>query len=379
MGSLQFNIWAVLFIAGAIQGYFLSIVLFSLDQGKKSANICLGLLIFSYSLILTEFIMSISGLFERWPHFIYFSDSLWYLLGPLFYFYIKLLLSVPIKVRLKDVVHVIPAIIMFAINLPFYMLDPEVKLTLIRQAEPSLTSLLVYVLYLVQVPTYLLLSIRMMKNYEDKYKKSESYSSLGHIGWLRTLLLMMIVPVLHDFISFIYQYITNTKVIELNYSVMTFYTILIHSLAYLVIRQPNKIFAALVTLGDKYKTSTLGESERKVHLENLHTLMREEKPFLDPDLKLLNLANMLSISPHHLSQILNQDVGLSFYEFINRHRLKEVKKLLINSEYGNYTLLAIALEVGFNNKTSFNRIFKQQTGVTPSSFVKMQKAAAVKN
>lgn len=379
MNSLQFNIWAVLLIAGAIQGYFLSIVLFSMDRGRKTANICLGLLIFSYSLLLTKFIIPNSGLFPGLPNYFHYSDFLWYLLGPLFYFYIKLLLCVPFKVGLKDLIHIIPALIMLAIASPIDILDGETQLTLFNLRWTYFRLYLIYIMYLVQVPAYLLLSIRIIKNYEVQYKKSESFPALIHFGWLRNLLLIMIAPVVHDFISFMYQITENNRVIELNYSVYTFYTIVIYSLAFLVIRQPDKIFPSLANSEEKYKTSTLGESERKVHLDNLYALMREEKPFLDPDLKLSNLANMLSISIHHLSQLLNQDIGLSFYEFINDHRLDEVKKRLMSSKYENYTMLAIALDVGFNNKTSFNRIFKQQTGVTPSNFVKIQKAAIINN
>jgi len=302
MQSFQNNIWAVLFVAGAIQGYFLSIVLFSMDRGRKAANICLGLLIFSYSLLLTKFIMYNSGLFPELPNFLPYSDFLWYLLGPLFYFYIKLLLSIPINVGLKDVVHIIPALIMLAIALPFDILDGETQLTLINRRWPYFKSYFVYTMYLVQVPTYLLLSVRIIKNYEVSYKNSESFPALIHVGWLRNLFLIMIAPVIHDFISFIYQITENTIVIELNFSVYTFYTLVIHSLAFLVIRQPDKIFPALANSENKYKTSALSESERKARLENLHILMHEEKPFLEPYLKRSDLAKMLSISSHHLSQ-----------------------------------------------------------------------------
>ncbi len=379
MNSVQFDIWAVLFIVGAFQGYFISIVLFSTNRGRKAANICLGLLIFLFSMTMFAYVLGISGLYERWPHLFGVTGPLWYLLGPLFYFYIKLLLYIPIKISLKYIIHVIPAIINLSLNMPFYILDADAKLAFFSTAGPSTDSVIGPIIFLIQVPTYLLLSIRIIREYESQYKNSESNSSIIHIGRIQILLLMIITPVIHDFIIFILKYTNNyttgAELMTLNYSTMIFYTLMIQSFAYFVIRQPDEIFPALVSSADKYKTSTLRDSDKKEHLENLHILMNEEKPFLEPNLNRSDLATMLSISPHNLSQLLNQDAGLSFYEFVNNHRINEVKKRLVNSEYENYTVLAIALDVGFNSKSSFNRIFKQQTGVTPSSFVKMHNAA----
>ena len=76
----------------------------------------------------------------------------------------------------------------------------------------------------------------------------------------------------------------------------------------------------------------------------------------------------LNIPRHYLTQVINGLLGKNFYTFINEYRLKEVKKLLVDEDYLKYTLTSIAYEAGFNSKSSFNSVFKNSTGMTPSQF-----------
>jgi AraC-like DNA-binding protein len=96
--------------------------------------------------------------------------------------------------------------------------------------------------------------------------------------------------------------------------------------------------------------------------------MIEKKPFLDCNLSLTELAESLGIFNHYLTQVLNDELNQNFYDFINSYRIEEFKKLLLDKKYNRYTLYAIALEAGFNSKSTFNRIFKNFTGLTPSQY-----------
>ena len=96
--------------------------------------------------------------------------------------------------------------------------------------------------------------------------------------------------------------------------------------------------------------------------------METDKLYLNSDLTLRELAEKLSISPHNLSEILNTRLNQSFYDFINRYRVEEVKRRLADNDSDKYSLIAIAFDSGFNSKSSFNTIFKKQTGSTPSQY-----------
>lgn len=98
--------------------------------------------------------------------------------------------------------------------------------------------------------------------------------------------------------------------------------------------------------------------------------MAEEKPYLDAKLSLPGLAEIIEISPNQLSQIINQEAQVNFHDFVNNYRVKEfIQKARLNK---NFSLLALALDSGFNSKSSFNTIFKKQKGLTPSQYLSKQ-------
>jgi transcriptional regulator GlxA family with amidase domain len=102
----------------------------------------------------------------------------------------------------------------------------------------------------------------------------------------------------------------------------------------------------------------------------LERIIDVEKPYLREDLTLKDLAELLQITDKKMSALLNRYLNTSFYDYINGLRVVEVKKRIQDPAFEKYTLLAIALECGFNSKASFNRIFKKMTVVSPSEYKK---------
>ena len=88
------------------------------------------------------------------------------------------------------------------------------------------------------------------------------------------------------------------------------------------------------------------------------------------ELTLTELAKALDVHPHYLSQAINTFEGKTFYDYVNTLRVEEFKRLVALPESKKYTLLALALDCGFNSKTSFNRNFKSVTGLAPSEYLK---------
>jgi AraC-like DNA-binding protein len=121
----------------------------------------------------------------------------------------------------------------------------------------------------------------------------------------------------------------------------------------------------------KYSGSRLTDSEAKQHAEKLRDHMKSSKSYLNPDLSLSQLAAELNISSHYLSQVINEQFNLNFFDFVNRYRVEAFKEKAKDPELRNYSLLGIAFECGFNSKSAFNRIFKQATGLTPSQYKKV--------
>ena len=117
----------------------------------------------------------------------------------------------------------------------------------------------------------------------------------------------------------------------------------------------------------KYQRSALDTVQSKRIADKINNIMRNEQLYLDSNLALQKLANHLAISPNYISQTLNETLSTNFFDFINKWRIEAAKpKILANQD----SVLHVALEVGFNARSSFYKAFKQETGQTPTEFRK---------
>lgn len=121
---------------------------------------------------------------------------------------------------------------------------------------------------------------------------------------------------------------------------------------------------------EKYKTNRLTEEECKELHKKLVAYVEKEKSYINPDLKMGDLASALDTSSHSLSYLLNQYLNQSYYDFINEYRVTQFKKMVADSQYSRYTLTALAELCGFSSRASFFRSFKKSTGVTPNEYIR---------
>ena len=96
--------------------------------------------------------------------------------------------------------------------------------------------------------------------------------------------------------------------------------------------------------------------------------MKQQKPFLNGKLTIRQLADGLDISVNHISQAINENLHMNFFDYVNAFRVEEVKRRIKDPKYAHLSILGIALDCGFNSKSSFNHIFKKVTGSTPSQY-----------
>ena len=121
---------------------------------------------------------------------------------------------------------------------------------------------------------------------------------------------------------------------------------------------------------EKYKTNRLTEEECVELHRKLVAYVEKEKPYINSDLKMGDLASALDTSSHSLSYLLNQYLNQSYYDFINEYRVTQFKKMVEDSHYSRYTLTALAELCGFSSRASFFRSFKKSTGVTPNEYIR---------
>ncbi len=351
----------VLFL-GAVQGVILAGVLFSLRRGNRSANRLLALLVMFFSLNMTLHTLSDAQLVHI-PHHSGLISVFFFLLGPLVYCYVNAL-----TLQLKELRYCfgrtgyfqfLPFVIAALIYLPFYIGGFRVGIVESRFIEKILFWLMI-----VHALVYLLLTLRRLHIHSRELRRS--FSAIGKINlyWLRFLLTVMIVLWLVSL--FFKGFGAGPEAWNYNWLVVS---VFIYSIGYLGLRRPE-IFSGPDSgaPGKKYEKSTLTEERAEKSLRCLLQLMEKEKPFLDGNLTLAGLAELLGMTPHELSQLINQRLERSFFELVNQYRVDEAKVKMTDPAHAHLKLAAVGMMVGFNSTSSFNAAFKKHTGMTPSQF-----------
>ena len=141
----------------------------------------------------------------------------------------------------------------------------------------------------------------------------------------------------------------------------------IYSIGYLGYFRPELIGRSSIK---KYEKTSISEFDSSEKIEQLISLVNDERVYLNSNISLSELANQLGISRHHLSRLVNENLGVSFSDLINSKRIDRAKELMNRSDYTGQKLIAIAFDSGFNNKTNFYLAFKKHTGQSPSEYKK---------
>lgn len=116
----------------------------------------------------------------------------------------------------------------------------------------------------------------------------------------------------------------------------------------------------------KYQKSSLEKSWRQKKASDLMDILEQDKLFLSPQLSLQEMADTMGIKKHHLSQVINQELGCTFFELINRFRIQEARQVL--KENSECKMESLAYELGYRSKSAFFNAFKKETSLTPGQF-----------
>jgi AraC-like DNA-binding protein len=269
-----------------------------------------------------------------------------------------------------------------------YFKNADFKIGLIQKELEAPLPLLQLISYLKPVHgiIYVFLTIKIVRDFSMKIKNSFSNIERINLNWLMHLTIGLSIIWSIVVLSYIVNAISE-KSIQMDLFIYLAASIVIYSIGYLSLRQPQ-IFSPGTQKSDtvpvispeeqtrestSYKKSGLTDEEALNYQKNIIQMMETDKPYLNNELTLRELADKLSMSTHNLSEILNTRLKQNFFDFINGYRVEEVKRRLADNESEKYNLIAIAFDSGFNSKSTFNTIFKKYTGVTPSQYRKQLK------
>ncbi len=378
---MSFDFHAIIVFLGAIQGLILALFLFGFNRKRRRANTILAWLILVYSINLL--VPELSKLiYQDFPHLISSADWTLFLFGPLIYFYTLFLTGQSNRFTSRDVIHFIPALVNVLTMIPFYSEEGAAKLDFVADvfAHGFPTSLVIgWALACFHVAIYMGFTLRLIGQYQEQIKTSFSNLDKINLNWLRMIVIGSIVVWLLDAAMLI----TNQVGWELDgsgvlsHTIAYFTSFFIYFIGYKSMIQPEVFRQMNVASGSvmakaKYERSGLAPSQALAYKTLLEELMEDESPYLNPEISLTDLSEMLAIPSNHLSQVLNEQFSLNFFDFINSYRVHEAQSWLSDPVRSKATMLAIAFESGFKSKSTFNAAFRKHLGMTPSEYKKSQ-------
>jgi len=212
------------------------------------------------------------------------------------------------------------------------------------------------------------LALKKVNQYQQNLYDNYTSDHKRNLNWLRYFLISLLVCVGLWIITFGQYFFGLEEEALWTFSVLTIGMVLIlFWIGYFLILH-NNWFELVPVLQDQANGEGKLSSKADNYHQQLLKLMSEDRLFENVDLTLNQLAEKLQISSGYLSQIIKEKEGKNLFEFVNYYRVEAVKEKLTEQKHQNLTLMGIAMESGFNSKSTFHSVFKKFTGQTPSSF-----------
>lgn len=384
MASLTLDWLQLAALVGALQGLFLAGTLFA-QRNNRTANRLLAILMLAFTVFLASTVYYSTALFERFPHLFGLSYHMPFVFGPLVYLYAKAASDRSWRLAPRDALHFLPVAITIGSTFPMYALSGAEKVALLRQfmAGDVPTYLVVFDAFkFISGIGYSIATVQLVRRHQREVLNSYSNTERVNLRWLlwfagaAAAIWVMAVTIGYDSVE------STIRDDHVSLAI----ALMIYAIGYTGLKQPE-IFryetaeyaigrtaneTADETTGEMagapYKRSGLSDAEADALRVSLVALMESEQPWKDSELTLAQLAERLETTPHKLSEVLNGQMGQTFYDFVNGYRVREVQRRIKAGEARKLKMLALALDAGFASKSTFNDVFKKHTNQTPSAF-----------
>lgn len=363
------------------------VILMLIVRMSKGAKRYFPLMLFVFILmfdLFSDFIID-THIIKKIPHLLYISEPFQMLSGLLIFLYVRNIEKQRFFLQKSDWFFLIPFGISLLNYMPYYFEKASVKLVDLKLFGGLKIDVLENIwewnlLVMVNVG-FLWAALVELGKYNRKIKEQCSdvqqldlRLTQGLIKAIMLVYLLMMLVVYFTYFGFPYYDQLFTALELLNIGLLFFigYDAIVSGRHIQKIQKEWAKFPVSEISIDghvvKYAKTGLNEDSSRQLKEKLEQFMEEKKPYLQPQIKIKDLADLMGQASHQISQVINESFGQNFYEFVNMYRVNEAKILLKSPEFKNYTLTAIGFEVGFNSKSAFYNAFKKHTGTTPAKF-----------
>ncbi len=380
-----FSLIDLILLFAAFQGFLLMIVIPTMQDFNREANRLLVILLGLASFFLfSKVIGYYRDVANVLPKLILVPNFALFTFAPVFYFYLHRLLFRKGFTLSQAWPHFILPSLQFLVYIPYFFMDGKRFQHKIVNNETDLKWVfaITFIIALFSNLYYYYKCKKAIRNYSESYINETAYhQNINYLSAVLVIFMVCIILGIFTCVLFVVNTLKGGLITELLENSINLiwiaFSLIGFVLGYYAIHQPE-IFkisheeeetatTAPEPEAAKARTS-IAEEDLDAFRNRIEEVMKTQKPFLNPNLALNDLATLIKTPSHTLSRVIREGYDKNFFDFINSYRIEEFKENINNPKYHNYTLLGIAFEVGFNSKTAFNRSFKKMTGQTPSEY-----------
>lgn len=352
---------------GFLQSLFLLISFLLSARVRKGINGYIAFLIFVLLVGLSGRVLYLTDIFGKDFRLIAFSEFATLLFGSTVYLFTRSSLLNK-KFTVSELRHYIPALV-YSLSVIFYFMVPDDAVIGTRAQNGELRraiALFMGVALSFNI-TYWALSYHIFLKFKRELNNELSYVVKTQFfrNFLVAIGLCLLCWVTVWLISLFGDPMTERSSREAIWLSIAFIILFI---AFYGIRSPELFRLATEMEARKYAQSKLSHNELEGLKTKLETLMIEKKPYLNRKLLKADLAEMLGVSNPEIARLLNENIGMNFFEFVNYYRIKEFVELAKSDKAKTLTFFGLAQEAGFNSKSTFNKSFKKLMGSTPREY-----------
>lgn len=380
-----YSIFRFFYLLGAVNALFFAFMIFS-RKNRKRSDAVLGVWLMFLSLQLVIPFIYMSNI-KALGYMIGYESTL-LALHPIFLYNYALTLTNENRKLKSILLSFIPALLVALSMIGFVEMSSTEKFNMVTKEKlPPLSVFPSFIMSMTVIVWFMLASFSVLKKHKQQILQVYSYRDDVDLLWLRRLTVSFSVILGTDLALGIFFFFIDVPMPFADFFFYTMLTIFIFLLGYFGYQQGHIFrFEPLNIAREDHETHAKEELHNhkaeipvinEADAQKLSTLMEEEQPFLESSLTINDLSRMMDMPPHQLSRIINRHFGMNFFEYVNQYRIEYFKQLAADPKFQHYSLLGLGLECGFNSKSSFNRVFKEHTGLTPGAVRKQAEAEIV--
>jgi AraC-like DNA-binding protein len=393
--SLKSSVLFVFFLHGIV---FSILLLIKGLQTETKASLWLSLFTILCSFYIAPFMLGYAGWYSQQPYrdiLFYIPFQQLFVLPPVLYFYFKTLLDRSFRFSRKDYIHFIPASIYLIYSLIIFLVDKVLlkEYYFYEDGKDKDFSLWYQITGLLFLGFYLIQSLRIYNNYKRITYNEVSFAESVMFKWAKRFLVAFLILIFIRILFFIFNpewdafgskfwyyvcfsilfyYISISGYANSIYSVTSFKNSFVNFESNLTLETDNgfeKGSTVVAFDADKLKDDFIELPDLDTWKEKIEFLMKIDKMYQNPQLVISDVSSKLGTHSKKVSQVINQGFTMNFNDFVNQHRIEALLQKIAEGEHSIQTLLSIALECGFNSKSTFNRAFKRATSLSPKEYI----------